>query len=943
MGSRQDEPMTSHIIRLCRRALKHVVTASAGLAICVTIAASTAQPARAGTFDAFGPENYRRAIGKPVVVIRSFSVLNPETTDVMRVVGYGPTGLPGQPATSAVILLNGARIFGPDDFRRRGRWGVVQSLENPVSLRTENQLTVELRGAPGSGVAIRIIGVDNDPPTIVATAAPPPNGNGWNRTPVTVTFACADATSGIAVCPAPAVVSTEGAGQIISGTAVDKAGNSATASVTLNIDGTPPDLTVSIPDDAACQALAHIEGTVEDSLSGVAGVACNGVPALLSGSSFTCHVPLVKGPNTIAVSARDRADNLQSESVQLDFADPALELAYVDQFQLRWWDKGSGAIYDGAFYRPVVPAGFHALAHYGQGDFGTPRGFSFAARELKPGALAAPSGYQQIWNDRGSGADLDGSMWRPVCPTGYASLGVVAQAGYGTPALDAISCVREDLLLPGKVGNQIYNDRKSGGDHDIGAWQVVPEDGSGLFVGAFTAIQDLYAVPAGPMFVLDPEAVRKSFAGCTSHAPSPAQIEQMVKDFGPTIRLHPDDNYVMDGPEETLDESAYLTWGHVQNETDYDNFYYWLSGRMKTSSDFLMADVESRVQTDPGFGDANFRHWLELDLGPTSGPPANLLLQAGDMSRARAFVRVRRWDHLFTELQFWFFYPYNGPGKWRLQIGDIDTQYVYMTTAGRHFGDWEQVTLRVANNPLRLALVNLSRHDFSEWVTSSQFGSRLQFDGTHPLVYAARDSHAHYPTAGTQYYKRVTHTSFGLGHIDVDLMDLTAGGGPEFDSFLPGNYVIVATETVPDANGDEQERVVDPEWLNFEGRWGQYERLRFTYTYDYGFDDYTYTFKEVGSGPSGPPRKGVWKNGPSSQLFWWTRNLETDEVCHDGVDNDGDGWVDTGDADCHQLEPASRLYGDCNSFPLPFGDPRAGTICENRCYGRWSGAGWTDC
>jgi len=333
-----------------------------------------------------------------------------------------------------------------------------------VSLRGENRLAVALSGAPGSGVTIRIIGVDNDPPTIVATADPHPNGNGWNRSPVAVRFECVDATSGIAVCPAPVIVSTEGAGQIISGTAVDKAGNGATASVILNLDRTSPVLTVSVPDDAACQALAHIAGTVEDSLSGVAGVDCNGVPGQLSGSSFTCDLQLVKGPNNIAVSARDRADNLQSESVALDFADPALELAYVDQCRLRWWDKGSGADFDGAFYRPVVPPGFHALAHYGQGDFGTPRGFTFAAHELKPGALAAPSGYQQIWNDRGSGADLDGSMWQPVCPAGYASLGVVAQAGYDTPALDDISCVREDLLLPGKVGNQIYNDRHSGGD-----------------------------------------------------------------------------------------------------------------------------------------------------------------------------------------------------------------------------------------------------------------------------------------------------------------------------------------------------------------------------------------------------------------------------------------------------------------------------------------------
>jgi len=89
----------------------------------------------------------------------------------------------------------------------------------------------------------------------------------------------------------------------------------------------------------------------------------------------------------------------------------------------------------------------------------------------------------------------------------------------------------------------------------------------------------------------------------------------------------------------------------------------------------------------------------------------------------------------------------------------------------------------------------------------------------------------------------------------------------------------------------------------------------------------------------------VWNKGPSSQLFWWTRNLDTDEICHDGVDNDGDGWLDTRDADCHQFEPASRLFGECANFPIPFisPDPRAGTTCENRCYGKWSGAGWTGC
>ena len=56
-------------------------------------------------------------------------------------------------------------------------------------------------------------------------SAPSPNGNGWHNTDVTVTFTCSDALSGVASCPAPITVTAEGAGQVVTGTAVDKAGN----------------------------------------------------------------------------------------------------------------------------------------------------------------------------------------------------------------------------------------------------------------------------------------------------------------------------------------------------------------------------------------------------------------------------------------------------------------------------------------------------------------------------------------------------------------------------------------------------------------------------------------------------------------------------------------------------------------------------------------------
>src|SRR4029078_10505750 len=65
-------------------------------------------------------------------------------------------------------------------------------------------------------------------PTIVATAAPAANANGWNTTDVVVSFVCTNATS----CPTLSTVSSEGANQLLQRTVQNTAGASATASVT---------------------------------------------------------------------------------------------------------------------------------------------------------------------------------------------------------------------------------------------------------------------------------------------------------------------------------------------------------------------------------------------------------------------------------------------------------------------------------------------------------------------------------------------------------------------------------------------------------------------------------------------------------------------------------------------------------------------------------------
>jgi len=88
--------------------------------------------------------------------------------------------------------------------------------------------------APGTSTSTEVVVIppppDTTPPTITASFSPLLNAAGWGKEDVTVTFTCSDANSGIAVCPPPVLVTTEGDGQVIAGTSTDLAGNSTSTS-----------------------------------------------------------------------------------------------------------------------------------------------------------------------------------------------------------------------------------------------------------------------------------------------------------------------------------------------------------------------------------------------------------------------------------------------------------------------------------------------------------------------------------------------------------------------------------------------------------------------------------------------------------------------------------------------------------------------------------------
>ena len=167
--------------------------------------------------------------------------------------------------------------------------------DNAGNLEAPNFLTIRL---------------DETGPTISGAAVPAPNANGWNRTPVTVTFQCADALSGLAAGspPAPTILSGNAAGQLVSGVCFDLADNSRSAIVQgINIDMTPP-VVIPPPNQIVQQAgaggasVTYPLPTIVETLSGLASSSC----APVSGSVFPV------GVTTVTCSATDRADNTGS-------------------------------------------------------------------------------------------------------------------------------------------------------------------------------------------------------------------------------------------------------------------------------------------------------------------------------------------------------------------------------------------------------------------------------------------------------------------------------------------------------------------------------------------------------------------------------------------------------------------------------------------------------
>lgn len=256
-----------------------------------------------------------------------------------------------------------------------------------------------------------------------------------------------------------------------------------------------------------------------------------------------------------------------------------------------------------------------------------------------------------------------------------------------------------------------------------------------------------------------------------------AQVEALIRRYGPLLRLHPEESYKMSSVE-------------------------WFLGQASLVRDDKVVPWDHTAAALPtGPPDDAHPYWLTL---PEAARP-------GDQASATSYVNVKpSADGLHTWLQFWFFFPYNGPGVGHINglLFDriVHTDNVTLGEFGAHTGDWEHVSLGIENASSNLVAVYFSQHDGGQWVTEIE---SLERHGEQVVVYSSKNGHASYPHVGANYthhYKVGPAPPLGEA-LEFFLRNDTAAKGDELDCST--KYVIVSGPSTTDAR-----------WLDFPYRWG---------------------------------------------------------------------------------------------------------------------------
>lgn len=252
-----------------------------------------------------------------------------------------------------------------------------------------------------------------------------------------------------------------------------------------------------------------------------------------------------------------------------------------------------------------------------------------------------------------------------------------------------------------------------------------------------------------------------------AHLPPP-QIAEYIRKFAPEVRIHPEEQYLPSLVEWYLHRIRMRF--DVQGGSDDA-----ILGKGQVTLENIANQSNREQESGAGYPSDFF---LQI---PNDGDEEST--RRGFLGSAACYAHTLPYTD-YTDIQYWFFYPYNGD----ITPGPLNFA---------HEGDFEHITVRVSYSGEMVQAFYAAHGEEGRWHSPKDI--TINSSGR-PVVYSAKSSHASYLTSGEQ--KRESFLP----------NDHTADGGPVWNTW------------------DNLSRLdeTNPNWIRFSGRWGEIGNQDFT-------------------------------------------------------------------------------------------------------------------
>lgn len=461
------------------------------------------------------------------------------------------------------------------------------------------------------------------------------------------------------------------------------------------------------------------------------------------------------------------------------------------------------------FYEPsstTIQDGFFMLGSYCQPNNRPFFGWVLVAKDddnksgdqETPPKLVKPIDYILVWSSSNNSSSKKkintqnghGYVWLPVSPEGYRAVGYVVTTNPNKPSPENVRCVHSDFTVECEPETWIWGPGSDGDEFHV--YSSRPMDRGtralGVCAGTFTITTSSKSSSSSDVNNVIACLKNNNLLNVFSAMPNLNQIQALIKAYSPLIYLHPKEKYLPSSVHWYFENGA-LLYKQKGSESESD------------SEEELIhpVRVEKNGSNLPQGGSNDGDYWLDLPLDENEKER----VKKGDLQSAEAYIHVKPMlGSTFTDIVFWIFYPFNGPGT--AKIGLIDIPFGRI---GEHVGDWEHLTLRISNFNGVLYRMYFSQHSKGKWVEAPLLE---YFHGNKPVAYSALNGHPFYPTPGLVLQ--------GIGDIGIGIRNDTAKSSMVMDT--GSRYSVVSAVYLGDVNEDDDAIVVEPPWLNFAGEWG---------------------------------------------------------------------------------------------------------------------------